>query len=66
MRQFEAIAQTNDLKTIYRIRSNFAIIWAAGALAIDYGVLPWKKSRLLKAVKKCFAGLLVHCRTGNR
>ena len=54
MRRLEAIAQAKDLKTIYRIRSNFAIIWAAGALAIDYGVLPWKKSRLLKAVKKCF------------
>jgi putative DNA primase/helicase len=54
MKQFEAITQTKNLKTIYRIRSNFAIIWAAGALAIDYGVLPWKKSRLLKAVKKCF------------
>ena len=39
---------------LYRIRSNFAVIWAAGALAIDYGVLPWKKSRLRKAVEKCF------------
>ena len=39
---------------VYRIRSNFAIIWAAGALAIDYGVLPSKKSRLRTAVKKCF------------
>jgi hypothetical protein len=54
MEQFEADAQTKDLKTFYRIRSNFAVIWAAGALAIDYGVLPWKKSRLLKAVQKCF------------
>jgi hypothetical protein len=53
MKRFEAKAQTNDVKT-NRIRSNFAVIWAAGALAIDYGVLPWKKSRLLKAVKKCF------------
>jgi Domain of unknown function (DUF927) len=52
--QFETDVETKDLKAIYRIRSNFALIWAAGALAIDYGVLPWKKSRLLKAVKKCF------------
>jgi hypothetical protein len=63
MRRLEAIAQAKDLKTIYRIRSNFAIIWAAGALAIDYGVLPWKKSRLLKAVKNASTGLLVHCRS---
>jgi hypothetical protein len=54
MKQFEVIAQTKDLRTIYRIRSNFALIWAAGALAIDYGVLPWKKSKLRKAVGKCF------------
>jgi len=39
---------------LYRIRSNFAVIWAAGALAIDYGVLPWTKSRLRKAIEKCF------------
>jgi hypothetical protein len=39
---------------VYRIRSNFAVIWAAGALAIDYGILPWRKSRLRKAIEKCF------------
>jgi hypothetical protein len=51
--QFEAKVETPNLTAMYRIRSNFAIIWAAGALAIDYGVLPWKKSRLRKAVEKC-------------
>jgi hypothetical protein len=54
IKQFEGTIQTKDLKTIYRIRSNFGIFWAAGALAIDYDVLSWKKSRLLKAVTKCF------------
>jgi uncharacterized protein (DUF927 family) len=53
-KQFEAAVKAPNSTAIFRIRSNFAIIWAAGALAIDYGVLPWKKSRLRKAVEKCF------------
>jgi hypothetical protein len=43
-----------DLKAAYRIRSNFAIIWAAAALAIDYKILPWKKARAFNAIAKCF------------
>ena len=52
--QFESEVDAPNSTALYRIRSNFAIIWAAGALAIDYSVLPWKKSRLRKAVEKCF------------
>ena len=52
--QFESEVDAPNSTALYRIRSNFAVIWAAGALAIDYGVLPWKKSRLRKAVEKCF------------
>jgi hypothetical protein len=52
--QFETEVKGPNSTAMCRIRSNFAIIWAAGALAIDYGVLPWKKSRLRKAVEKCF------------
>jgi hypothetical protein len=53
--QFElAVKGPPSTAAVYRIQSNFAIIWAAGALAIDYGVLPWKKSQLRKAVEKCF------------
>jgi hypothetical protein len=52
--QFESKVAAPNSTALHRIRSNFAIIWAAGALAIDYGVLPWKKSRLRKAVAKCF------------
>jgi Domain of unknown function (DUF927) len=52
--RFEVEVKAPNSTAMYRIRSNFAIIWAAGALAIDYGVLPWKKSRLRKAVEKCF------------
>jgi hypothetical protein len=52
--RFETDVKAPNSTAAYRIRTNFAIIWAAGALAIDYGVLPWKKSRLRKAVEKCF------------
>ena len=52
--QFESEVDAPNSTALYRIRSNFAVIWAAGALAIDYGVLPWKKSRLRKAIEKCF------------
>ena len=52
--QFEHEVTAPASTAVYRIRSNFAIIWAAGALAIDYRVLPWRKTRLRKAVEKCF------------
>ena len=26
----------------YRVRTNFAVMYAAAALAIDYEILPWK------------------------
>jgi uncharacterized protein (DUF927 family) len=52
--RFESKVAAPNSPALHRIRSNFAIIWAAGALAIDYGVLPWKKPRLQKGVEKCF------------
>jgi hypothetical protein len=53
-RKMKAAGPTN----ILRIRSNFAVIWAAGALAIDYGVLPWKKKVTFLAIEKCFRSAL--------
>jgi hypothetical protein len=38
--EFESKVAAPNSTALYRIRSNFAIIWAGGALAIDYGVLP--------------------------
>ena len=52
--KFEFEVKTPDDRAIYRIRSNFAIIWAAAALAIDYELLPWKKRGTLRAIEKCF------------
>lgn len=52
--QFESEVKAPDERAIYRIRSNFAVIWAAAALAIDYKLLPWKKRGTLRAIEKCF------------
>ncbi len=52
--QFESEVKGPDDRAIYRIRSNFAVIWAAAALAIDYKILPWKKRGTQRAIEKCF------------
>ena len=52
--RFETEVKAPNSTAVYRICSNFAVIWGAGALAIDYGVWPGKKPRLRKAVEKCF------------
>ena len=37
----------------YRIRGNFAVIYGAAALAIDYKILPWKRKPTFQAIEKC-------------
>jgi hypothetical protein len=57
--QFEAEAQLPDQHNAhYRIRSNFALIYAAAALAIDYGILLWGKKATFRAIEKCMRGAL--------
>jgi hypothetical protein len=51
--QFESEVSVPSSNAALRIRSNFALIWAAAAMAIDYQVLPWKKRPTFKAVEKC-------------
>jgi len=51
--KFETTVQVRDDRKFYRIRSNFAAIFAAAALGIDYGVLPWGKRATFKAIEKC-------------
>ena len=42
--QFEREAAIADAHNAhYRVRSNFAVMYAAAALAIDYEILPWRK-----------------------
>jgi hypothetical protein len=38
-----------------RIATNFAVIYAGAALAIEYDILPWKKKPTLAAIAKCMA-----------
>jgi hypothetical protein len=51
--EFEKKVAVPSTNAALRIRGNFALIWAAAALAIEYGVLPWKKSPTFQAVEKC-------------
>jgi hypothetical protein len=51
--QFESEVTVPSSNAALRIRSNFALIWAAAAMAIDYEVLPWKKAPTFRAVEKC-------------
>ena len=39
---------------IHRVLRRFALVAAAGELAIEFGVLPWKKNDVRKATEKCF------------
>jgi hypothetical protein len=59
MAQFEAqVSLTLTLTTgaDRRIAANFAVIYAGAALAIEYGILPWKKRETRAAIEKCMAG----------
>ena len=56
--QFESEVSVSPSNAALRIRSNFALIWAAAAMAIDYEVLPWKKPPTFKAVEKCLSKAL--------
>jgi Domain of unknown function (DUF927) len=51
--EFEKKVCVPSSNAALRIRSNFALIWGAAALAIDYGILPWKKLPTFRAVEKC-------------
>src|SRR5207244_2474371 len=50
--------EAKNLRSLTRTSSRFATVYAAGCLAIEYGILPWSKKRLLKAILECqLAGL---------
>jgi len=54
MDKFEARAKIPASHNAHlRVRHNFAVIFAAAALAIDYGILPWTKKATFRAIKKC-------------
>ena len=64
--QFERDAVLSDGQNAnYRIRSNFAVMYAAVALAIDYEILPWKKRPTFRAIEKCMRLALATMQTGE-
>ena len=65
--QFERDAVLPDSHNAhYRVRSNFAVMYAAAALAIDYGILPWKKRPTFRAIEKCMRLALATLATGAK
>ena len=65
--QFERDAVLPDKHNAhYRIRSNFAVMYAAAALAIDYGILPWKKRPTFRAIEKCMRLALATLAMGTK
>ena len=50
----------------YRVRTNFAAMYAAAALAIDYEILPWKKRPTFRAIEKCMRLALATLATGRK
>jgi hypothetical protein len=46
-----------------RICANFSLLYAAAALGIEYGILPWKKKATRAAIEKCMANALATIRS---
>lgn len=64
--QFERDAELPDgHNAYYRVRSNFAVMYAGAALAIDYEILPWKKGPTFRAVEKCMRLALATMQIGK-
>ena len=65
--QFERDAVLPDAhNAYYRVRSNFAGMYAAAALAIDYKILPWEKRPTFRAIEKCMRLALTTLATGAK
>ena len=64
--QFERGAVIADAHNAhYRVRSNFALMYGATALAIDYEILPWGTGSTFRAIEKCMRLALAMLETGN-
>jgi hypothetical protein len=46
-----------------RICANFSLMYAGAALAIEYGILPWKMKETRTAIENCMAGAFATLRT---
>jgi putative DNA primase/helicase len=52
---FNAIVSSNDEAAIRHIARYFAIIVAAGLLAVELKILPWSRNRVISSAKRCFS-----------
>ncbi|PZO74745.1 MAG: hypothetical protein DI629_17805 [Mesorhizobium amorphae] len=50
LNKFDTAERTNPE---LRVLDHFAVVFAAGRLAITFGLLPWSEARLLEAVSRC-------------
>jgi uncharacterized protein (DUF927 family) len=65
--QFERDAVLPDSHNAHhRVRSNFAVMYAAAALSIDYEILPWKELPTFRAIEKCMRLALATLATGAK
>jgi hypothetical protein len=65
--QFERDTKLPDKHNAhYRVRTNFAVMYAAAALAIDYEILPWKTAPTFRAIEKCMRLALAALATGAK
>ena len=53
LKRLAAIAKSQKLRPLNRATGRFATVYAAGCLAIQYGVFHWSRKELLKAVLSC-------------
>jgi putative DNA primase/helicase len=53
VRALKAKAKAEGLKPLQRSTGRCATVYAAGRLAIQYGILPWTKKELLQAILTC-------------
>jgi putative DNA primase/helicase len=52
-RKLKAKVESEGLKPLNRISGRYATTFAAGTLAIEYGILLWNRKKLLKAILSC-------------
>ena len=48
-----AKAEAEGLRPLNRVAGRYATVYAAGSLAIRYGILPWSRNDLAKAILSC-------------
>ena len=50
----DEVSQKSDSSPVNHLATNFAHIYAGGAIAVELGILPWKERLVLKCIKRCY------------